>query len=113
MWSPICRVGRANGQPDTMAEMGKEEAGAPLAKRVAVASVLIACVVGFVMGRMGAAPVPGDAVGEARFDWTPLESGWDLDISSPPGASFPAMTQPRVDSTSGFGRDKDQERSQQ
>jgi len=75
------------------------------------AIVLIACVVGFVMGRMGAAPVPGkpgDAVGEARFDWTPLESGWDLDISSPPGASFPAMTQPRVDSTSGLGPDRDQ-----
>ena len=45
MSSPICHVGRANGMSETMAELGKAEAGAPLAKRIAIASVLIACVV--------------------------------------------------------------------
>ena len=72
--------------------------------------VLFACVVGFVMGRMGASPRAvelGEGVAEARSDWTPLEPGWDLDISSSPGASFPAMSQPHVDSTSGLADDKD------
>jgi len=72
------------------------------------AIVLIACVVGFVMGRMGATPPRAEAVRETRSDWPPLEPAWDLDISSLPGASFPEMSDPRVDSTSGFGRDKDQ-----
>jgi hypothetical protein len=71
--------------------------------------VLFACVVGFVMGRMGAAPragEPGERVTEALSDWAPLEPGWDLDLSRPPRESVPAMTQPQVDSTSGLADDK-------